>query len=644
MTDTAALELDRVRAVARLGLELAELPEPTALPASAVRKAAELVGDTAALWVRDAADRITLQAYWHPEPRARAAMERVSAELSDREDDGDLLEQVWHASSVLCLTREQAVAALPRMHPAYRAYFAEFGSEGMLLLPLRVAGMTVGVLGVSRDLGRDGYGPADQAFVTQVGAIVAVALHNARLHGQLRDELQWRTRAQLDAQHLARHDPLTGLANRRGLVEALQQMQRDARPGALLLLDLDDFKHVNDTFGHDVGDAALVDVGARLRWAVGQLPLDEAQDLLLARLGGDEFAMLVPLALGPAQVARIAQLVMEAVAGGGPSAGGGASAQLPVLLRASVGVARRPEDAGDARGLLRMADIAMYRAKQTGAGWAAYDRDCDHDAPTWVHRAQELKAALDADGVEVHFQPLVTTRPGRLSRVEALARWRQPDGRLVLPGSVVPVAREAELASRLTDLMLRRTLAQLRRWQLRGLEVRAGVKVPGGVLADRAFAGRMTALLAEHELAPSGLVLELPESDVVVSGVAAAVARVRAAGVGVAIDEMGTGVMPLRGLLELTVTGIKIDGSVVRRVEQERYRKVIGALTSGCHALDLAVTASGVETVRQSRLLQEQGVDTLQGYLYARPLPPAVATAWLTAQAAGFARRAARSG
>ncbi len=282
----------RAEAIAELSLALAELTaDPVRLEQEVVRRVGELVGDATALWRKDDEGQIQLVAFSHRDPEVREAMQRLSA-AATHSNEVRVLPHAYALSEPDVLGAAALRDWLPLMQPAYREYAAWYGMSSLVIVPLRVAGRTVALLGVSRDSPPE-HDEDDRRLVAQVAAVVAVALDNERLQTQLRGQLAERDRAHLAAHRAALHDPLTGLANRRLLRHHLTGLAaRGDQAVGLLVLDVDGFKHVNDSFGHDRGDAVLREVATRLQEVVAEHAT--SRRVTLARLGGDEFAVVVP--------------------------------------------------------------------------------------------------------------------------------------------------------------------------------------------------------------------------------------------------------------------------------------------------------------------------------------------------------------
>jgi diguanylate cyclase (GGDEF)-like protein len=436
-------------------------------------------------------------------------------------------------------------------------------------------------------------------------------------------------------QHLdraARHDPLTGLINRTELLRRLADMEpgRDGPFVAVVFLDLDGFKLVNDTRGHQVGDELLVAVARRIRAAIR--PEDA-----LARIGGDEFVVICPRLDGPGDARTLAERVRATL--DQPVSVEGRAHRISM----SVGIAAAPADAVDATDLLRQADMAMYRAKDAGRNTVrihSAEMDAELVAAERVREALVATLAPEGrerrrgeapagrggahDGLVLHFQPIVEIRSGRLAYVEALARLRLPDGSLVFPSQFLPVATRAGLTGALSEEVLLRALDQRARWRDAGVDVPVGLNLAPGQVSSASFAGDALRLIAEAGDQPRNVVFEMGEFGLLEATGPAQLTlrRLRASGIGLAIDHFGTGYSSLGALRFLGPNRVKIDRSFVASIPvSDADRAIVTAAISAAHALGQRVVAEGVETSEQLAALHELGCDEAQGFLLAQVLP-----------------------
>lgn len=427
--------------------------------------------------------------------------------------------------------------------------------------------------------------------------------------------------------HLAYHDALTGLGNRHQLDQLLENLLAEyesTRQGfSLLFLDLDGFKTLNDSMGHDQGDLLLRAIAKALRARL-------RDGDFTARLGGDEFIVLVretePLAL-----LSLADKLLEACRQPVPLGSG-----EPVAVSASIGIASLPAHASSAAGLIKAADSAMYAAKAAGRNCARlFSADMAEHAQRRLALEQGLHRALSgAHGLALHWQPVVDTRSARLLGVEALLRWQSPQLGQVAPDVFIPLAEECGLILELGRWVLDQALGQLADWRRRGVAVPTiAVNVSAQQLAEPGFAAALQATLQAHGCAPTELELEVTESTLQsLPQVRQRLAEVRALGVALALDDFGTGFSSLSSLKTLPLTRLKVDRSFVRDLtHSSKDYAIVHTVVALAQALQLSVTAEGVELPQQRELLQRLGVEACQGWLFARALPADELERWLAA-------------
>jgi diguanylate cyclase (GGDEF)-like protein len=421
-----------------------------------------------------------------------------------------------------------------------------------------------------------------------------------------------------DSRHQALHDPLTGLPNRALFQRDLQKaLTRDDGQVALMVIDLDGFKAVNDTIGHHAGDQVLIEAGRRLSAHVH----DPA---VVARLGGDEFAVLLPRVTGLSEATTLAdQLVAELnrdfVLGDRPAA---ISGSLGVALSPAAG----PRDADE---LFRHSDAAMYRAKRTGGGVAVYDPGTDADEQDdRLQLFADLRLLLETGDpggrLGLHYQPQVRLRDGRVTGVEALVRWQHPTRGLIMPGTLLPVAERGGLEVALTYHLLAVTARQAAGWLAGGWHGRVSFNVSPGALGDERFAENVLATIGAAGLPPGMLRLELTETGIMAeSGTALeTLRRISQSGVTVSVDDFGTGFSSLVQLRDMPADELKIDRIFVGNLTPGTPDEVMvrSSIDLG-HNLGLEVVAEGVEDVATLVHLREMGCDYAQGYVLARPVP-----------------------
>ncbi len=423
--------------------------------------------------------------------------------------------------------------------------------------------------------------------------------------------------------HQALHDALTGLPNRTLLhdrtAQALRAADRELVPAALLLLDLDRFKEVNDTLGHHHGDLLLVQVGQRLRAALRGVDT-------VARLGGDEFAVLLPTVATAAGAVEVAKKLQASLSE--PFAVEG----LTLDIETSIGIAVYPDHAGDPDELLQRADIAMYAAKATHAGFVLFDAALDQHSPRRLALLGELRRAIEQQQLVLHYQPKVDAHTGRVLGVEALVRWQHPEHGLVQPDDFIPLAERTGLIAPLTHDVLDQALRQCQAWQQAGHELPVAVNVSARRLLDLAFPDEVAGLLARWQVPARLLVVEITESTIMADPQRAleVLGRLHELGVELAIDDFGTGYSSMAYLKTLPVHELKVDRSFVMQMTSSTRDAVIVRSTVDLgRNLGLRVVAEGVEDPATWDELDALGCDAIQGYHISRPVPPDDLITWL---------------
>ncbi|MFN8020138.1 MAG: bifunctional diguanylate cyclase/phosphodiesterase [Acidimicrobiales bacterium] len=430
------------------------------------------------------------------------------------------------------------------------------------------------------------------------------------------------TRSALANEHEANHDVLTELWNRRAFTARISSELGERDPDdrcALVLVDLDDFKDINDRLGHHVGDAVLAEVGSRLRSL--QRPGHVA-----ARLGGDEFAVLITRLADEAEVLRWADELRASLAQPYLASG------FPVASAASVGVAMWPVHGRDEATLFQAADLAMYAAKKSGNSVQLYKDSVADGATGRVDLLAELERGLEREELEMWYQPQLDLATGRPVAMEALIRWRHPRLGLVMPSEFVPVAEHTELIVPLTEYALDRALRDAARWQDAHPEVRVAVNASARNLNDLGFPKVVSSALEKHRYEGSLLELEITENTVLShpEKVAAVLGAIEPLGVRLCIDDFGTGYSSLTSLRDLPVETIKIDRSFVRDLPIDAGDEaIVRGIIDLAHNLGLTTVAEGVDSTDASNKLVSMGCDLVQGYLIARPMPLDEAVRWL---------------
>ena len=426
--------------------------------------------------------------------------------------------------------------------------------------------------------------------------------------------------------HMAHHDALTGLPNRVLLRDRIQQAiahaHRDGTQLAVLFLDLDRFKTINDSLGHQLGDRLLQSVASRILVCV-------REGDTVARVGGDEFVIAIPGLGSAADASAVGSKILEVLASAFHLNGS------DLHVSGSIGISLYPSDGADAETLMRNADTAMYHAKDSGRGKLQFFTQ--HMNVAAQHRLaleNALRRALESREFEVHYQPLFELRDRTITGFEALLRWRTPDGELVSPGQFIATAEESGLIVPIGDWVLREALAQAKSWQSAGRPVMLSVNVSANQLARPSFVERLRALIAETDLDPGLLELEVTEG-VIVEGAGEAreaLDQIAALGVGIAIDDFGTGYSGLAYLKRLPIDTVKIDQSFVRDLTVDPDdAAIVTAIVAMASSLGVDVVAEGVETQAQLEALRRLECHRAQGYLLARPMDAASAARLLRA-------------
>jgi diguanylate cyclase (GGDEF)-like protein/PAS domain S-box-containing protein len=425
--------------------------------------------------------------------------------------------------------------------------------------------------------------------------------------------------------HQAMHDPLTDLPNRAMLFDTLEKLIDHARQSntmmALLLMDLDRFKEVNDTFGHHFGDALLKQVAFRLR---DQLRSADT----VARLGGDEFAIIVSEVGDTTSVARIARNLLNTL-------------EQPFIVDeqvlevgASIGIALYPSHGADARTLLRRADMAMYAAKQTQVGYSFHRHEQDQEPRSrdQLSLVVEMRNALERDEFVLYFQPKLHLKSGLMTRAEVLLRWKHPRRGMLPPSVFIPIAERTGLIRPLTDWVLDRAMAQCRAWHDAGAPIHVAVNLSAKSLLEQALPTKIQAVLDRWKMDPRFLKIEITESSIMAdpSHALAVLSMLQSMGVRLSIDDFGTGYSSLMHLRQLPIDEIKIDKSfVIGMSTSDADAAIVRTMIDLAHNLGKQVCAEGVEDAITWRRLADLGCDLAQGYWMSRPLPAEDLMKWL---------------
>jgi diguanylate cyclase (GGDEF)-like protein len=457
---------------------------------------------------------------------------------------------------------------------------------------------------VADRIGNEPFGEADEQVLQGVAAIAGSALDNADLVDQIR--------------HQGLHDQLTGLSNQLlfddRARQAVQRAQRDRESVAVLAIDLDGFKKVNESFGHETGNEVLLEAGRRLAESVREIDT-------LARMSGDHFNVLLPGAGSPDTVGVTADRLLEVLRRPFPCD------TQEAFLTASVGIAIGPLHGLTASELLRNADSAMHQAKAEGGDAKRfYSPDMNEQALARLSRESELHAALRNQELYLLYQPQINLRSGAMVGVEALVRWRHPILGIIPPDDFIPIAEESGLIGELDSWVLRSALAQLRTWDEAGLPpLHMAVNQSGRNFNDDRIVDQVVAALERTGIEPSRLEIEITER-VALRGspeTSAILEKLRRIGARLAVDDFGTGYSSLAQLQQFTVDRLKIDRGFIRQVTSAHGpAPLIAAFIGIARALNMEVIAEGVETAEQEAFLRRYDCDEAQGYLYSKPVLP----------------------
>ena len=424
-------------------------------------------------------------------------------------------------------------------------------------------------------------------------------------------------------EYQANHDSLTLLPNRNLLYARLRvalDTQSDGQAFALLLIDLDRFKEINDTLGHQAGDSLLRQLGPRLGEAVAE------QQATVARLGGDEFAILLPRIRNVQQAVVSAHKILDAIRQPFKLEG------LDAEISASIGITACPAQASDISTLMRYADVAMYHAKAERLGVSVYQASYDPHSTKRLTLLSELSRAIREDQLELYFQPKVNIATRRVYGFEALLRWNHPKMGFIPPGEFIPLVEVTELIQPLTAWVLERSVQQAAEWYKQGLHFSVAANLSAQNLLEEGFAEHVGVLLERYDLPAERLELEITESTIMVNPDRAgrALDAVNALGVGLSIDDFGTGYSSLAYLKRLPVQALKIDYSfVISMLTDQQDEIIVNSTINLAHNLGLKVVAEGVEEEALLDKLEAMGCEMAQGYFIARPMPVSELEDWI---------------
>jgi len=527
-----------------------------------------------------------------------------------RLSEQDATDETW-----ISVVRGGVPLLMPRGGRVGRRFLGHRELRDAVLVPLRGDAGIVGTVMVGDRMGAvRSFDQDDVQLLMTVANHASMALQKGRLVDRLR--------------HDALHDVLTGLPNRtmlnQEMVEALGDVRADRSPGlTVMIMDLVGFKQVNDTFGHQLGDLLLQEIGQRISDAL-------AGRGLLARLGGDEFAAVLPRVDTVAGALDVAAKVREALER--PVGIEGVDVEVGV----SIGVAVAPLHGVDGHTLMKRADAAMYDAKNSGSGLHIYEAGQDvTDTPERLALTAELRAGISSGQLEVYVQPQASLRTGRVLGVEALVRWRHPRHGLLYPDSFIPLAERSGLIRQLTDEVLEQALAATGRWRREGIRLTMSVNLSARSNFSDELVEGVESLLHRHGVPAEALILEITESSVIKdpARTGEVLDRLHALGVGLSLDDFGTGYSSMSYLRQLPVQEVKIDKSfVMAMLTSPEDAAIVRSVVDLGNNLGLVVVAEGVEDLATWEELERLGCENMQGFYLAAPMPLPDFEEWLAAR------------
>ena len=434
---------------------------------------------------------------------------------------------------------------------------------------------------------------------------------------------------QFELEHQATHDALTTLPNRVLLHDRIEHNIRLSRRAeqmfALMVIDLDRFKEVNDTLGHQVGDELLIEVGKRFQTKLREIDT-------VARLGGDEFAVLLPECTeeDAEHVANKLVTALEPVIQIG---------EMQLFINASIGIAFYPVHGLDTQTLLKHADVAMYVAKQNQNRYSLYDPERDDYSIRQLALISDLRIALEQNDLQLYYQPKIGMHDGKVLGVEALLRWRHPEFGMIPPPQMIDIAERTGLIRPLTYWVIEQAACQCQVWREAGHAFHVSVNLSVHTLRDTELVDRVHALITKCSLPPSSLFLEITEGAMMDNPLLAidALSRLDRMGVNIAVDDFGTGFSSLAYLKQLPVDELKIDKSfIMDMLEDQDDLVIVRSIIDLAHNLGLQVVAEGVETSETNARLRTMGCDVAQGYFFSKPLPADELEKWIVNEAPGI--------
>ncbi|UTW46054.1 EAL domain-containing protein [bacterium SCSIO 12696] len=454
-----------------------------------------------------------------------------------------------------------------------------------------------------------------KAFTAGASDYIPKPIHFSVMRQRVARLLQ-ASKAEQHVKKMAYHDPLTGLPNRASLMQQLRPMINRALLNgemvAVLFLDLDRFKMINDSLGHDAGDLLLKAVADRIRRCLRE------QDFV-ARLGGDEFTVVLEGLHNANVAAMVAQKICDSLSE--PFV----FLQQKMFITTSVGISLSPADGEDVGALIKHADSAMFRAKEKGNSYCFYEQGMEDEVYRRLELERELRQALEQDHLRLYYQPKVDAQTGQLRSAEALVRWQHPQRGLLMPDKFIPLAEESGLIAELGDWVLRAACKQIREWCLQGSELKVAVNISGREVQAEGLQARIESTLKEFKVPPSLLELEITESMLLEEQhhIIDSLNDIKATGITLAIDDFGSGYSSFNYLKHLPVDTLKIDRVFINDLDEndKSGRAIVAGIIALADNLGLETVAEGVETEEQQGILQELGCNLLQGYLFSKAIP-----------------------
>jgi len=494
------------------------------------------------------------------------------------------------------------------VHEGVKAALLKRGDCSAVVIPLVFQDQALGTLSLSYNR-PDDIDRIDSETYVAIGRSVALALINARHVSVL--------------EYQAMHDHLTGLPNRDYLHRECRRMLARAETDnvglAMILFDIDRFKEINDTLGHDLGDNLLVQIADRVSSSLGD------EETLFCRLGGDEFALVLSMTQGSDEAMTAANGLMQTLTL--PFEVG----EMSVGISASMGLSTYPEHASDCSGLLRCADVAMYQAKRTGSSVDVYDVALDQHSPERLAMIVELGSAIRENQLMLQYQPKVDLDSHRVIGFESLSRWHHPRLGRVEPVAFIPLAEVSDQIHQLLYWVIDTSLSQLKKWCESGMDVTVAINLSTRNLLDQDCPGNLESLIQKHDVDARRIELEITESALMhdTERTQQTLTQIARLGVSLSIDDYGTGYSSLAYLKRLPVSSLKIDRSFVSEMMQNQHDHVIVRSTINlAHSLGLKVIAEGVEDKKTMDELTELGCDFAQGFHISRPLDSGAVAQW----------------